>query len=142
MFHLLGAPEHTFDVELPPRNLAEAKANLRASFHELSELTRRKVPEDYLSHPLLLELADRARQRILAIELQRGDLPTVASNAARALKSIQGMSTAIQLIQAFDRDKLVRGYAYNSLSKASVFSHLMRVSFPAAEAIQSVSICL
>ena len=133
MFHLLGAPEHTFEGEPPPGNLAEAKANLRTSFHDLSQLTRRKVPEDYSSHPLLLELAARARQRILVIELQRGDLPTAASNAARALKSITGMSTVIQLIQAFDRDKLVRGYAYNSLSKASVFSHLMRVSFPAAD---------
>lgn len=133
MFYLIGAAERPVDGEQTPANLAAAKANLRTSFYDLSQLTRRKVADIYTAHPILLELADRARQRILAIELQRGDLPTAASNAARALKSITGMSTVIQLIQAFGRDKLVRHYAYNNLSKASVFSHLMRVSFPAPE---------
>lgn len=132
MFYLLGAEERTVEGDLTPK-MAEAKANLRTSFQDLSQLTRRKVSEIYASHPLLLELSDRARQRILAIELQRGDLPTAASNAARALKSITGMSTVIQLIQSLDRNKLVRHYTYNSLSKASVFSHLMRISFPAAD---------
>ncbi|MGV0027749.1 DUF5724 domain-containing protein [Phormidesmis priestleyi ANT.L61.2] len=131
MFYLLGAEEHPADAI--QRSGAEAKANLRTTFPALSQLTRRNVIEEYAAQPFLLELADRARQRILAIELQRGDLPTAASNAARALKSIVGMSTVIQLIQAFDRNKLVRHYAYNSLSKASVFSHLMRISFPAAD---------
>lgn len=136
MFHLLGAAERPIEGNQHndhSTGTAEAKANLRTSFQDLSQLTRRKVPEVYAAHPFLLSLADRARQRILAIELQRGDLPTAASNAARALKSIAGMSTVIQLIQALDRDKLVRHYSYNSLSKASVFSHLMRISFPAAD---------
>ncbi|MBD2092287.1 DUF4132 domain-containing protein [Microcoleus sp. FACHB-1515] len=133
MFHLIGAEEHSDQVQRRSSNAAEAKANLRTSFHDLSELTRRNPPEAYAKHPFLLELADRARQRILAIELQRGDLPTAASNAALALRSVSGMSTVIQLIQALDRAKLVRYYSYNSLSKAAVLSHLMRVSFPATD---------
>ncbi|KAM3116375.1 DUF5724 domain-containing protein [Phormidesmis sp. 146-33] len=133
MFYLLGAEDRSTDAIQQSGSAAEAKANLRTSFPALSDLTRRTVIETYTAHPFLLELSDRARQRILAIELQRGDLPTAASQAARALKSVVGMSTVIQLIQAFDRNKLVRHYAYNSLSKASVFSHLMRVSFPAPD---------
>jgi hypothetical protein len=133
MFYLLGAEEHAAETTQPTGNAAEAKANLRTSFPDLSQLTRCNVPELYVAHPFLLELADRARQRILAIELQRGDLPTAATNAARALKSIVGMSTVLQLIQAFDCNKLMRHYAYNNLSKAAVFSHLMRISFPATE---------
>lgn len=133
LFDLVGAPERSESQTGTQDNAAEAKANLRTTFGELAQLTRRQVPEDYAAHPLLLTLADRVRQRVLAIELQRGDLPTAASNAARALKSITGMATVIQLIQAFDRDKLVRHYAYHNLSKASVLSHLMRISFPAAE---------
>ncbi len=129
MFHLLGAEEGA--LERQTSNAAEAKANFRTSFSDLSQLTRRQNRE--AAHPLLLELADRARQRILAIELQRGDLPTAASNAARSLRSIVGMTPVIQLLQAFDRNKLVRHYTYNNLSKAAIFSHLMRISFPAAE---------
>ncbi|MBW4662399.1 MAG: DUF4132 domain-containing protein [Drouetiella hepatica Uher 2000/2452] len=137
MFYLLGAealPVESNQTESDQTSgTAEAKANLRTSFQDLSHLTRRNVAEGYANYPFLLELGDRARQRILAIELQRGDLPTAASNAARALKSIAGMSTVIQLLQGFDHNKLVRHYSYNSLSKASVFSHLMRISFPAAD---------
>ncbi|MBE9178027.1 DUF4132 domain-containing protein [Oculatella sp. LEGE 06141] len=133
MFYLLGAEARPEGTTQPSGNAAEAKANLRTAFPDLSQLTRRNPPESYAAYPALLELTDRARQRILAIELQRGDLPTAATNAARALKSIVGMSTVIQLIQAFDRNKLVRHYTYNNLSKAAVFSHLMRISFPAAE---------
>lgn len=138
MFFLLGAEEHNEETaylssHVVAGNASEAKANLRTSFPDLSQLTRRNVPEFYAAHPFLLELADRARQRILTIELQRGDLPTAASNAARALKSIVGMTTVIQLIQAFDCTKLVRHFAYNNLSKPAVFSHLMRISFPATD---------
>ncbi len=132
MFYLLGAEDRT-NQDAQTLEMAEAKANLRTFFRDLSELTRRKVPESYAAHPLLLELSDRARQRILAIELQRGDLPTAASNAARALRSITGLSTVIRLIQTLDDEKLVRNYTYNSPTKASVFSHLMRISFPAAD---------
>jgi hypothetical protein len=131
LFHLLGAEEHpTADSEPVLANVAETKANLRRDFRDLSTLTRRNVEEIYTAQPFLVELADRARQRILAIELQRGDLPTAASNPARALKSITGIATPIQLLQSLDRHKLVRHYSYNSLSKAAVFSHLMRISFP------------
>ncbi|MBD1909122.1 DUF5724 domain-containing protein [Leptolyngbya sp. FACHB-8] len=133
VFHLLGAEERMAGTAQPVGNPAEAKANLRTSFPDLSQLTRRNLGEYYTAHPFLLELVDRARQRILMIELQRGDLPTAASHAARALRSIVGMTTVIQLIQAFDCNKLVRHYTYNSLSKAAIFSHLMRISFPAAE---------
>nr|WP_242033781.1 DUF4132 domain-containing protein [Phormidium sp. FACHB-592] len=132
MFYLLGAEERIIESDQTP-GTAEAKANLRTSFQDLSHLTRRNVTEVYAAYPFLIALADRARQRILAIELQRGDLPTAGSHAALSLKSIVGMSTVIQLLQSFDRNKLVRHYSYNSLSKASVFSHLMRISFPAAD---------
>ncbi|PSB21590.1 DUF4132 domain-containing protein [Phormidesmis priestleyi ULC007] len=134
IFHLVGAPERdlTAQPELTPGTLAEAKATLRTHFSELAELTRRK-PHSYEALPYLREIADRIRQRILAVELQRGNFPTAASSAACSLRSLTGISTIVQLIQALGQEKLVRGYSYNNLSKATVFSHLMRVSFPAPE---------
>lgn len=135
IFHLIGAPERdlTAQPELTPGTLAEAKATLRTSFSELAELTRRKPHANYEQLSYLFEIVDRIRQRIVAVELQRGDFPTAASSAACSLRSLTGISTIIQLIQALGQEKLVRGYSYNNLSKASVFSRLMRVSFPASE---------
>jgi hypothetical protein len=135
IFHLIGLPERdlAFNPEQTSISLAELKANLRTNFHDLSDLTRRKLQAEYTQHSALVALADRCRQRILTVELQRGDFPTAASHAARALRSITGIPIVLQLIQSLGQDKLVRGYNYSSISKAAVFSHLMRVSFPASE---------
>ncbi len=135
IFHLIGVQERDFALypEQHSGSLAELKANLRTNFQDLSDLTRRKLQPEYAQHLDLVALADRCRQRILAVELQRGDFPTAASHAARALRSISGIPIVLQLIQSLGQEKLVRGYNYGSISKAAVFSHLMRVSFPAPE---------
>lgn len=135
IFHLIGVQERDFALypEQQSGSLAELKANLRTNFRDLSDLTRRKLQPEYAQHLDLVALADRCRQRILAVELQRGDFPTAASHAALALRSISGIPIVLQLIQSLGQEKLVRGYNYGSISKAVVFSHLMRVSFPAPE---------
>ena len=66
------------------------------------------------------------------IECQRGDLPTAATNAALALRSIEGIPTIVKLLQGLDNATFVRGYSYGNQSKAAVMSHLMRISFPAS----------
>lgn len=134
IFQIIGSYE---DIK-PQENataamIAEARARVRSYFPELEQLTRRKPREDYRSLPRLQEIVDCVRARILSIELQRGDFPTAASYAARQLRSVTGISIVIQLMQGLGQEKIVRGYSYGSLSKASVFSHLMRVSFPASQ---------
>jgi Family of unknown function (DUF5724)/Domain of unknown function (DUF4132) len=134
IFHLIGIQEQELVIhpEQHSVSLAELKANLRTNFSDLSDLTRRKLQPEYAQDSALIALVDRCRQRILAVELQRGDFPTAASRAACNLRSIAGIPIVIQLIQSLGQDKLVRGYA-GGLSKAAVFSHLMRVSFPAPQ---------
>ena len=101
----------------------------RPSFHDLSLITKRKNSD---LDPILKEIGDRIRQRILEIELNRGDLPTAASYPALALSSIEGIDIIIKLLQALGKNTLIRGYTYDNLSQSAVFSHLIRVSFPAA----------
>ncbi len=116
------------DQLLGPR---EASGYGGRAFAELSQLTARRATDLNLS-PGLPELVDRCRRRIVEVELARGDLPTAASAPALALRSIYGVDTVVRLLKALGGDTLVRGWTQDSLSKAAVFSHLLRVSYPAA----------
>jgi hypothetical protein len=104
----------------------------RYDFGDLERVTRRTAPATFADAPLLLELADRCRQRILDIELDRGDTPTAASAPALSLSAVFGTPALLRLLGALGRDKFAREAGYRrSLSKASVFTHLVRVSYPA-----------
>lgn len=99
------------------------------NFSDLSLITRKKNNE---LDPILMEISHQIRQRILEIELNRGDLPTPASSLALALASVEGIDIIIKLLQKLGKNTLIRGYTYDNLSQGAVFSHLIRVSFPAA----------
>lgn len=99
-------------------------------FGDLGQITGRKLPPKLAQYPILLEIGDRIRNRIIEIELKRGDLPTVASEPALALRSLPGINNVVSLLQAASKSKLVRGWSYDTNGKARVFSHLIRVSFP------------
>ena len=100
-------------------------------FTELQRLTKRKGEPLLKTYPQLGKMVQQCRDRILSIELSRGDLPTAATAPALALNSIQGMALVIKLLQNFGKEKFARGWLWDSQSKSSVFSHLFRVSFPA-----------
>lgn len=120
-----------YDQLLGPRE----KSNhwYRQGFGELRTLTRRKTDPLLDDYPFLRELVARGCQRILDIELARGEMPTAASNAALAIESLQGAATLARLLNALRRDELMRSGSYDSTGKATVLSHLIRVTFPAPE---------
>jgi hypothetical protein len=108
-------------------------------YPELSELTQRnrdRAESHWISpadpnYPYLMALVDRCRDRILEIEYARGDLPTPATEAALSLQSVIGIPPVIKLLQNLGKELFARGWNYDRSSKASTFSHLLRVSFPA-----------
>jgi hypothetical protein len=106
------------------------------NFRELSTLTQRdRTRNEFSSLPepdyqYLLELVDRCRNRIVEIECDRGDLPTPATEAALSLQSVLGIAPVIKLLQNLGKEQFIRGWSYDRASKAAVFSHLIRVSFP------------
>ncbi len=109
------------------------------NFSELGALTQRdrdRTRPEYIflkdnDYPFLRELVDRCRNRILEIERDRGDLPTPATEAALSLQSVLGIPTVLKLMQNLGKEQFTRGWHYDRSSKSSVFSHLIRVSFPA-----------
>jgi HEAT repeat protein len=81
-------------------------------------------------HPVLADLVERCRQRILEVELARGEMPTAASRPALRLRYAGGAATLFRVLGAMGPERLVRGWTYDSLSKASVFSSLIRATMP------------
>lgn len=73
--------------------------------------------------------------RILDVELKRGDSPTIFSEAAKKITKIFGMERLIEILKAFGNLTLDRRtYYYGSCgdSKKEVLSHLLQVCYPIA----------
>lgn len=102
------------------------------SFTFLGQLSGRKPHPLFTRYPALKTLVESCRERILSIELRRGDLPTAASAPALALRSAPGMENLFRLLAGLGKASFERGFSH-SLSRAAVLSHLVRVSYPADE---------
>lgn len=86
--------------------------------------------EDSISVPtaVLKQLATN----LLALELERGDLPTDASVFVQRLNAISGMDYLFQTLERLDKDGLERGYYYSyQVSRRASFSHIVKHSLPA-----------
>ncbi len=103
------------------------------TFPELHQLSARKPHPFFTQYPILQTIYDTCLRRILEIELQRGELPTEATQAALNLRSIAGANWFIRILQALDTLHLKRGYSYLNDGKARTLSHLLRISFPGTD---------
>jgi hypothetical protein len=102
-------------------------------FDDLHKLTSRKPSELFVKYPRLRELVDHCRNRVVEVELERGDMPTAASNAATSLACVWGVDTLVKLLQITGHEGLSRKDSwYGAGSKAEALSHLVHVSFPDA----------
>ena len=131
--HAAGAAtdDDLYDQLLGPRPVEDGHHYFgRGSFSDLRELTGSKPDPKQPVTPAVATIVDRCRARVIEIELTRGDTPTVASAAARSLRSSGDMAVLFRLLSAGERDTLVRGHAADSMGKAAVFSHLIRVTHP------------
>ena len=70
-------------------------------------------------------------ERILDIELKRGDSETPVSSLAYEIRYVSGIDRLLQILQALGKDKPVtRGY-YANLNKREILSSLLQASSPA-----------
>ena len=98
-----------------------------------TDLTRHWRTRQEARYPTLVPVADRVRDRLVAVEARRGDLPTPTSGNARNISSVAGVQTAAALLANLGETPLYRGHNWgaNWTSRAEVLSHLLRASFPA-----------
>lgn len=136
-----------FDSLLGPREKENFYQTL--SFREFSRasLALRK----HKLSPALAAVVQRAIDRVLDIELERGDSETPATQPATHLEYAGGVDVLVRVLQAIGRDsKLRRTRAWGDagLSKSASFSHLITVTSPGkddtpqrfAEAMNAASI--
>ena len=80
------------------------------------------------------DLAVQLKENLLALELERGDLETDATNYLTDLSTVAGISYLVELLTRLGKDNFHRGYYwYNSTSKKEVFSHLIKKCIPKVE---------
>ncbi|NUU78074.1 DUF4132 domain-containing protein [Paenibacillus xylanilyticus] len=89
--------------------------------------------EGITDDPELVELRNTVVERILEIELTRGELSTEVSTLAMKFGRIEGMEHWVHLVSAMDKDTFVRGYIYSygdNTTRKETFSHLIQVCHP------------
>lgn len=91
---------------------------------------RQSTASEFAQYPFLRGLVERCRERIIAVEVERGDTPTAASRPALALRYAGGLDVLARVLQALGRESFLRGWSHDGLSRSSVFSHLVRSTFP------------
>ncbi|WP_338552839.1 DUF4132 domain-containing protein [Paenibacillus sp. KS-LC4] len=85
-------------------------------------------------YPKLNELQNRIIERILDIELNRGDLPTDVTKLATSISHIQGTAYFLRILAGLDKESFVRGYIYSygkDTTKKESFSQMLKVCHPA-----------
>ncbi len=120
-----ATPDDLFDLLLGQRPL-QRYGN---PFRLLRDLSHRKPGPLFAKYPALNGLIEACRERILSIELRRGDLPTAASVPALALQAVPGSRNLFRLLAALGKTDFERGFHFSD-SRASVLSSLIRVSYP------------
>ncbi|WP_141502705.1 DUF4132 domain-containing protein [Paenibacillus luteus] len=133
--HHLNASDFARALELgliDENELLREYIGRQGSSNRIRELTspQSKLLELY---PNLSQYKDRVVERILEIELSRGDLATEVTNLATSIRYLEGMNYLIAILEGLDKESFVRGYIYGygkDVTKKETFSHLLKVCHP------------
>ncbi|WP_042477589.1 DUF4132 domain-containing protein [Bacillus ndiopicus] len=106
---------------------------LNTSYH-ISDLFDTKLREKLVeSYPFLTEVYEKSFNRIIDIELSRGDLRTEVSHIANRLNPIVGVAYFARIMHALKGLTLVRGYSWaGDYTKREVFSSMLQHCRPAS----------
>ncbi len=98
-------------------------------------------PDQFVrAYPELEPMLERCSERVLEIELQRGDLPTPATIAATRIRFLSGLGRLMPILVMIGQDNISRGggYYYNDQTpRLVVFSDLLKAVYPSASDTQT-----
>jgi len=99
----------------------------------LRHATSPRAADLFRDHRALPAIVERVRGRILDVELARGELPGVATDAAAALTCSGGAAVLFRVVTALGRDPLSRDCRLRTDTRSGSFSRLIAVSAPAPD---------
>ncbi|MEM7127271.1 MAG: DUF5724 domain-containing protein [Chloroflexota bacterium] len=105
-----------------------------SDLRQLSTLKPSHFDLDDPGDPELQTVVDRCRKRIIEVELQRGEVETAASQPALSLGYAGGATEFWLLLKALSHQSIKRSRYYRKdTSQQSIYTHLLRVTFPLQE---------
>lgn len=114
--------------------LGDRGLTLGQPFGELQALSAARPHRLMTEFPVLGEVMAASRERILAVEVARGELTTAATQPALALQAIYGAPWFLRLVVALDGHfQHSVHFVFPADSRAETLSHLLRVCLPAAD---------
>lgn len=132
--HLIG-PRHGPGEVDPRSGLNDIYSKGR--FESLQAVTaypvNGKLKQLFNKTPGLAAIIDRCRDRILEIELARGDLPTIATRAAISVQSYFGIQVLIRILTAIGDARLKNersSWGERTQSRPVTFQHLLKHVYP------------
>ncbi len=117
---LIG-PSHLRPVKNPPCN------------NGFTDHLTQKPSEFLKTYPQLQPMLEQCADRVLEIELARGDLPTPATAAATRIRFLMGLPRLMQILEVIGQDNISRGAGYyyqDQTPRLVVFSNLLKAVYP------------
>ncbi len=121
-----------YDHVLGPRGLA----GYNDGFDELRMLTRVNLTREYGGYleqcPQLHEVVNRCRDRVLEVELARGEEATAATQAAHSLQAVRGVDNLLRVLTALGKERYKTSASYYSdahYGRVATLTHLAEVSY-------------
>lgn len=101
-------------------------------FRELHDLSVARPRWLFADYPVLNEVMAAIRERVLEVEVTRGDLPTAATAPALALQAVYGATWLVRLLTALGGDyQHATHFFHPANGRSETLSHLLRVCLPA-----------
>lgn len=101
-------------------------------FGPIDRVTTLRPPPELVARPSLLAAAQRVRDRLLEVELARGERPSETSKAAVAIRHAGGAAVFFRLARALGGDSIVRQDQWGEPTRAYSLSRLIGVTTPEA----------
>lgn len=122
---------------LVEENLYPNKMNMLTAYMPQEDLKDRKVNPENPFAKAGIAFYTKLVDKILDVELKRGEMPTVFSSSIVKISKIYGADRLVEILKALGTDKLDRGTYYywsaNQTGKNECLSYLLRVCTPAPE---------
>ena len=104
-----------------------------STLETLSQRRVEKAYRDFAARKEVQTLVTNCRDRLLEIELARGESPTIATNAAIQVAHYPGVSYLVQIMRALGKEnfKKMRGWRSNAQdSRTATFTQLIAKTYP------------